>query len=116
MGLFEISWSTSDFVNGNQEDQTKFVTEVFDFYQENDSKLEFVTWYRQYDRQEGTCIVDPETVEGGISIGGSSSLGSSEYVAERLGNYICSAGLIESDGTAKPSWDEFSRQVQMSSN
>ena len=86
------------------------------FYQDNESKLEFVTWYRQYDRQEDTCVVDPETVEGGVSVGGSSSLGSSEYVAERLGHYICSAGLIDTDGNPKSAWNEFSREVQKSSN
>jgi hypothetical protein len=116
IGIFEISWSTDEFVNGNTKDQTDFVNTVFDFYQDNESKLEFVTWYRQYDRQEGTCVIDPETVEGSISISGASGLGSSEYVAERLGHYICSAGLIETDGKPKPAWDEFSREVQMSSN
>lgn len=114
VGIFEISWSTDDFVNGNQNDQADFVNTVFDFYHENESKLEFVTWYRQYDRQEGTCVIDPETVEGRISIGSPSSLGSSEFVAERLGHYICRAGLIDFEGNQKPAWDEFSREVQMS--
>jgi len=116
VGIFEISWSTDDFVNGNQKEQADFVNTVFGFYHENESKLEFVTWYRQYDRQEGTCVIDPETVEGAVSIGGSSSIGSSEFVAERLGHYICSAGLIDFEGNPKPAWDEFSREVQMSSN
>jgi len=116
VGIFEISWSTDDFVNGNQNDQADFVNTVLDFYHENESKLEFVTWYRQYDRQEGTCVIEPETVEGAISIGDSSGLGSSEFVAERLGHYICSAGLIDFEGNSKPAWDEFSREVQMSSN
>ncbi|HSG74365.1 MAG TPA: hypothetical protein VLA01_04125 [Nitrosopumilaceae archaeon] len=116
IGIFEISWSTDEFVSGNTKDQSDFVNSVFDFYQDNESKLEFVTWYRQYDRQEGTCVIDPATVEGSISISGDSRLGSSEYVAERLGHYICSAGLIETDGKPKPAWDEFSREVQMSSN
>jgi len=116
VGIFEISWSTDEFVNGNQKAQADFVNTVFDFYQDNESKLEFVTWYRQYDRQEGTCVVDPDTVEGSVSIGGSSGLSSSEYVAERLSHYICSAGLIDADGNPKPAWDEFSREVQMSSN
>jgi hypothetical protein len=115
VGIFEISWSTDDFVNGNQNDQTDFVNIVFDFYHENESKLEFVTWYRQNDRQEGTCVIDPETVEGEVSVGGSSSFGSSEFVAERLGHYICSAGLMDFDGNPKPAWDEFSSEVQMSS-
>ncbi len=114
VGIFEISWSTDDFVNGNQNDQADFVNIVFDFFHENESKLEFVTWYRQNDRQEGTCVIDPETVEGQVSVGGSSSFGSSEFVAERLGNYICSAGLVDSDGNPKLAWDEFSREVQMS--
>ncbi|GBF23756.1 hypothetical protein MnTg01_00081 [archaeon MnTg01] len=114
VGIFEISWSTDDFVNGNQTDQTDFVNIVFDFYHENEPKLEFVTWYRQYDREEGTCVIDPETVEGTISIGDASGLGSSEFVAERLSHYICSAGLIDFEGNPKPAWNEFSREVQMS--
>ncbi|HXV66676.1 MAG TPA: hypothetical protein VD731_05600 [Nitrosopumilaceae archaeon] len=114
--IFEISWSTTDFVNGNQKDQADFVKTVFDFYRDNESNVEFVTWYRLYDRAEGTCIINPDTVEGQISIGDPSGLGSSEYVIERLSNYICNAGLIETDNNPKPGWDEFKRQVQMSTN
>jgi len=114
VGIFEIGWSTNDFVNGNQTDQADFVNTVLDFYHENESKLEFVTWYRQYDREEGTCVIDPENVEGAISIGDASGLGSSEFVAERLGHYICSAGLIDFEGNPKPAWNEFSSEVQMS--
>ena len=65
-------------------------------------------------RQPGTCVVDPNTVEGTVSVGGSSEVGSSEYVAERLSHYVCSAGLIDNDGNPKPAWDEFNRQVQES--
>jgi len=116
VGIFEISWSTADFVNGNEMTQSDFVKTVFDFYKDNESKIEFVTWYRQYDRPEGTCVIDPETVTGPVSIGDSSGLGSSEYVAERLSHYICNAGLIDTDGNPKPAWNEFKRQVQMSTN
>lgn len=116
IGIFEISWSTADFVNGNEKDQADFVKTVFDFYKDNESKIEFVTWYRQYDKPEGTCVIDPETIAGPISIGDSSGLGSSEYVIERLSHYICSAGLIDTNDNPKPAWDEFKRQVQMSTN
>ncbi len=116
IGIFEISWSTSNFVGGSQETQKEFVKNVFNFYQKNESKLEFVTWYRQFDRLEGTCQIDPESVEGSLSIGGSSGLGSSEFVVERLGHYICSAGLIDSEGNTKPAWNEFKNQVQMNTN
>ena len=42
VAFFEISWSTSDFVSGNEEDQTQFVSETYDFFRENESQLEFL--------------------------------------------------------------------------
>ena len=45
VGIFEISWSTSEFVGGNEELQAEFVEKSFEFYSENESKLEFFTWY-----------------------------------------------------------------------
>ena len=116
VAIFETSWSTDDFVGGSQTDQRDFLKEVFDFYQENESQLEFVTWYRLFDKPEGTCEIDPETVEGTISIGGGSGMGSSEFVIERLSNYICNAGLLDIDGKPKLGWDEFTKQVQMNTN
>ena len=113
VGLFEISWSTSDFVGGSEAMQTEFLEKSFELYTENEPKIEFFTWYRQYDRPEGTCIVDEAQIgEDKLTVGGS-GFGSSEHVAERLSNYICSAGLINNDGTAKPSWNEFKKQIQM---
>jgi hypothetical protein len=113
VGLFEISWSTSDFVGGNSDSQAEFMEKSFEFYTENESKIEFFTWYRQYDRPEGTCIVDEAEIgEDKLTVGGS-GFGSSEHVAERLSNYICSAGLISNDGIPKSSWNEFKKQIQM---
>ena len=115
-GIFEISWSTSDFVNGTEVGQTEFVKKVYDFYRTNESQLEFVTWYRQFDRPEGTCVMTPEKTEEQISIGGSLGLGSSEFVIERLNHYICNSGLIDTNGNTKPAWNEFTKQIQMSPN
>jgi hypothetical protein len=113
IALFEISWSTSDFVNGNKEDQVEFLKIAYDFYRKNKSKIEFFTWYRQYDRPEGTCFPDKqESVESKITIGGGSGLGSSEFVIERLGYYLCNAGLVDVKGTPKPGWTEFKKQIQ----
>lgn len=114
-GIFEISWSTSEFVNGAEVEQTEFVKNVYNFYRTNESQLEFVTWYRQFDRPEGTCVMTPEKTEEQISIG-DSGLGSSEFVIERLSHYICNSGLIDINGNKKPAWDEFTKQVQMSTN
>jgi hypothetical protein len=114
IGLFEVSWSTSDFVGGNATSQKLFLEKSFEFYKENKSKIEFFTWYRQYDKPDGTCvIVQPEIGNATISVGGGSSLGSSEYVIERLSHYVCSSGLLNSDGSPKPSWNEFKNQIEM---
>ena len=111
VGVFEISWSTSSFVNGNEHDQMKFLSEVYDFYSDNESKFEFFTWYRQYDRPQGTCIMsDLEDVDSAVSVGGSN-----EFVIERLGEYICSAGLIDVNGNPKLAWEEIKNQIQSNS-
>jgi len=113
VALFEISWSTSDFVNGNENDQTEFLKIAYDFYRKNKSKIEFFTWYRQYDRPEGTCFPDQqESTESQITVGGGSGMGSSEFVIERLGYYLCNAGLVDVNGTPKPGWSEFKKQIQ----
>ncbi len=105
ISLFEISWSTSNFVGGNEEDQADSMNIVFDFYRDNEEKIESFTWYRQYDKPDGTCIVDLSKVEGIVGIG------TSEFVAERLSHYICNAGLLDVDGKPKPAWDEFKKHI-----
>ena len=115
-GIFEISWSTSEFVNGTEVEQTEFVKKVYDFYRTNQPQLEFVTWYRQFDRPQGTCVMTPEKTEAQISIGDSSGLDSNEFVIERLNHYLCNSGLIDINGNKKPAWNEFTKQVQMSTN
>ncbi len=106
ISFFELSWSTSNFVGGNEVDQADFIPIAYDFYNDNEPKFEFFTWYRQYDRPEGTCEVDFSQVEGFIGIG------TSEFVAERLGHYICNAGLIDVDEKPKPAWNEFKQIIK----
>ncbi len=113
VGIFELSWSTSDFVGGNSTEQTEFLKKSFEFYTEHETELEFFTWYRQYDRPDGTCLFEEHEIgENKLTVGGS-GFGSSEHVIERLNQYICSAGLINSDGTPKSSWIEFKNQIEM---
>ena len=113
IGIFEISWSTSDFVKGSEIGQTEFLEKSFEFYTENESEIEFFTWYRQYDRPEGTCIVEAPIIGDDTLTVGGSGFGSSEHVAERLSHYICSAGMINNDGNPKSSWNEFKKQIKM---
>ena len=116
IGIFEISWSTSDFVNGSEQNQTKFISESYDFYRKNASKFEFFTWYRQYDRPEGTCGIEQNFPSPKITIGLGSGLGGNEYVKERLSKYTCNAGLIKTDDTQKSGWNEIKKQIQLSAN
>ena len=106
IAIFEISWSTSDFVLGSTESQSQFVEEFYRFYDEFEEDFEFVTWYRLYDRPEGSCDVDESTLEGTVT------LGNSTFVIQRLGSYICNAGLLTVDDISKPSWNEFSNQIK----
>ena len=105
ISLFEISWSTSDFVGGSEEDQADFVAIAYEFYNDNESKIESFTWYRQYDRPEGTCEIDLSRVEGVVGIG------TSEFVAERLSHYICNVGFFDVDGKPKAAWTEFKKAI-----
>jgi len=43
VGLFEISWSTSDFVGGNSDSQVEILQKSFEFYTEHESDIEFFT-------------------------------------------------------------------------
>ncbi len=115
VAFFEVSWSTSDLVNGNAQDQSRFIANAFDFYNQNHEDIEFLTWYRQYDRPDGACSFDAGPDSDKATVGGGSGLGGSEHVAERLGSYVCSAGLIDADGNPKAGWDEFASQVSRSS-
>lgn len=107
IAFFELSWSTSDLVDGKEADQAQFIKNAYDFYRDNESKIEFFTWYRQYDRQTGTCSIEQNFPESQVSIAGD------QYVRERLASYTCNAGLLKTDNTAKPAWDELKRQIQM---
>ena len=112
--FFEVSWATSDFVGGNEDNQKEFLGKYFSFYSENTSQIESLTWYRQYDKPEGTCVNEQQDIGNSkISIGGGSGLGSSEFVIERLNHYICSSGLIDVNGNPKSSWDEFKTQIDL---
>ena len=106
IGMFEISWSTSDFVMGNEEDQKKFVTNSLDFLKENQERFEFFTWYRLYDRIEGTCTSElVETVTGG-------GFTSNSFTIERLDKYSCNSGLIDINNNPKSGWIELQKQIQ----
>jgi len=114
VGFFEIGWSTSNFVGGNTVSQKDFLDKLFEFYSENESEIEFLTWYRQYDKPEGTCVTEQQDIgDKSISVGGGSGLGSSEYVIERLNYYVCNAGLVDVNGNSKSGWNEFKNQIEM---
>ena len=114
IGLFEISWSTSDFVNGDSTSQQNFIKELFNFYAQNESEIEFLTWYRYVDQQKDTCVVEDQKIgDQTITVGGGSSMGTSEHIIERLNQYNCNAGIVTTDKNFKLGWNEFKTQIQM---
>lgn len=114
IAFFELSWATSDFVGGNETSQTEFLEKSFEFYSENELEIEFLTWYREYDRPEGTCVSEQQDIgDTSIDIGGGSGLGSSEFVIERLNHYLCSSGLKDVNGKSKSGWNEFKTQIEI---
>ena len=114
VGFLEVSWSTSDFVGGDEDSQSEFVKRMFEFYSDNESEIEFLTWGRQHDRPEGTCVAEQQDIGSEkITVGGDSILGTSEFVIERLDRYTCSSGLVDVEGMPKPAWNEFKNQIGM---
>ena len=114
VGFLKVSWSTSDFVGWDEDSQSEFVKRMFEFYSDNESEIEFLTWGRQHDRPEGTCVAEQQDIGSErITVGGDSILGTSEFVIERLDRYICSSGLVDVEGMPKPAWNEFKNQIGM---
>jgi len=114
IGFFEISWSTSNFVQGGSIEQTIFVEKLFNFYKENESSIEFLTWYRYTDQEANTCVTKQQKIgDQIITVGGGSSLGTSEHVIERLNHYNCESGLVDVNQNYKLGWNEFKTQIQM---
>lgn len=109
IALMEISWSTAESIGGSNDGQVKFMKIVYDFYRKNESKFEFLTWYREYDRPLESCMKGLNTEGGVISFG-------NEFVLKNTAEYICSAGLIDIDKHPKPAWEEFKKQVQLNPN
>ena len=113
IGFFELSWSTSNFVEGNDDSQKLFVEKLFDFYAQNESNIEFLTWFRYIDQQENSCVKEEQKIgDQTITLGGG-SLGTSEHVIERLNQYNCNTGLVDVNQNAKIGWNEFKTQIQM---
>ena len=56
LGFFEISWSTSSFVDGNSADQEQFIKSSLNFFEENESQIEFFTISRLFDKPKGSCV------------------------------------------------------------
>jgi len=108
IALIEVGWSTNKSVNGIEEDQVKFMKNVYDFYRKNQSQFEFLTWYRQYDRPVDTCYNSLNQESG--------SMFGNEFVLNNTASYLCGTGLIDTDKNPKPAWDEFKRQIELSSN
>jgi len=105
LAFFEISWSTSDFVNGNSDNQAEFIKSSINFFEENESKIEFFTISRLFDKPKGSCV--SQDIE---SIGGS-GFSSNSFRLERVDEYVCNSGLIDTNENAKPAWTQLKTNI-----
>ena len=105
LGFFEISWSTSDFVNGNIPDQEQFIKSSLNFFENNESQIEFFTISRLFDKPKGSCVsIDIENISG-------SGFTSNSFRLERIDEYLCNAGLIDVNENPKPSWAQLKNNI-----
>ena len=105
LAFFEISWSTSDFINGSNQDQEQFIKSSLTFFEENESQIEFFTISRLFDKPKGSCVSqDIENVSG-------SSFESNSFRLERIDEYICNSGLIDKNENAKPAWAQLKTNI-----
>ena len=105
LAFFEVSWSTSEFVNGNKIDQEQFIKSSLNFFEENESQIEFFTISRLFDKPKGNCL--SQNIE---SIAGS-GFQSNSFRLERADEYICNSGLIDTDENAKPAWTQLKTNI-----
>ena len=105
LAFFEISWSTSEFVNGNSADQAEFIKSSLNFFEENESKIEFFTISRLFDKPKGSCVSqDIESIEG-------SGFSANVFRLERVDEYVCNSGLIDINQNVKPSWTQLKTNI-----
>ena len=105
VAFFEISWSTSEFVNGNNDDQAQFIKSSLNFFEENESQIEFFTISRLFDKYSGTCVSSNiQNIEG-------SSFSSNSFRLERIDQYVCNSGLIDTNQNTKPGWTQLKTNI-----
>ena len=105
LAFFDISWSTSEFVYGSIDGQAEFIKSSLNFFEENESQIEFFTISRLFDKPKGTCVSqDIENISG-------SGFGSNSFRLERADAYLCNAGLIDKNENPKPSWTQLKANI-----
>ena len=105
LAFFEISWSTSEFVDGNSNDQSQFIKSSLNFFEENESQIEFFTISRLFDKPKGS------SVSHGIENIAGSGFASNSFRLERIDEYICNSGLIDKTENPKPSWIQLKNNI-----
>jgi hypothetical protein len=105
LAFFEISWSTSEFVDGYAIHQESFIKSSLNFFEENESQIEFFTISRLFDKPKGSCASqDIQSISG-------SGFSSNSFRLERIDEYICNSGLIDKNQNAKPAWEQLKTNI-----
>ena len=105
IAFFEIGWSTGELVNGNKNDQEQFIKNSLNFFEENESQIEFFTVSRLFDKPQGSCVSKDIEVVGG------SDFSSNSFRLERIDDYVCNSGLVDKNENFKPGWKQFTENI-----
>ena len=103
----EIGWNAYEGLEGNEEDQRQAVSYAFDYLEEAPDRFEFMNWFILYDSSEeesrkvAESFIEPDD-----------PLLENERFMVPFSNFIRYLGLIESDGTPRDGWFEFTKRAQ----
>ncbi|MCG7848584.1 MAG: hypothetical protein MIO93_05320, partial [ANME-2 cluster archaeon] len=103
----EVGWNAYEGLEGNEEDQRQAVSYAFDYLEEAPDRLEFMTWFILYDSSEqesrkvAESFIEPDD-----------PILENDRFMDPFSNFIRYLGLIESDGTPREGWTEFTQRAK----
>ena len=96
----ELGWTTSKMLSGSECNQRRAVKYAFQFVNQADARLEFLTWFNLHDGQKPTC---DQMARSFFPPGSDPDPDDLALFSE----FLCNFGLRRNDGTPKLAWDEW---------
>jgi hypothetical protein len=105
MAIVETGWSTAEFLEGTEADQSEYVRQVFAVLDEHRDDILFLTWFVLHDSQQDLCYEQALTFfPSGAAPNGPEM--------DAFVTFLCYFGLRNADGTPKPAWEVWVQEAQ----